>query len=1649
MKKVFSNVNLSIWQIVTLFAVFAYLNVSGQGDNLNYYKYIQMRADYFKKIQDQLDPGETPPGYKGFNRYKDFWNTRVSNSAEEPGGYDTYFTKMEQYKNNPSLLPQTDNSVEWGYVGPKDLQTHNKGFIMSLWVNPNNIDNIYAGSNSAGMYKTTDGGLNWHNITDNILQPGMGIQDIAVNPQDTDVKYIATGNGRHDYGVGVFKTDNDGASWTQVLSFIAKNKVMVRKLLIDDQNPNILYALADRKLYRTTNAGNTWEVIFDDLDINNVTHWASGEANLIDIEFKPNDHNTLFISSTAIKSDLNLTEDMSAELWTTNNANAPAGSVTWTRITSGLPDYIQRIELATTEQNTSNMLFSYTDGEGGYSYYLKSLNYNTLLSTPVFDISEYSSYYFMFGGIGYFRNELEFSPEDPEVVYIGGFNLAKLDLNTLQYEGYTVTAAPHPFFHVDQRCFKLAVSNGTTYLFAANDGGVSRYNCNTKEMESLNSNSLNNNQYWGIGSSELAPDFYIGGLQDNGIIGNLNHDTWKYTMLGDGYDIAIDPVEPKLVYATYASPTKRVGYSTDYGNSFSSCIGTPVGDGIGIGHRPLKMNKNRDLFVGYDEVYIKPSSSLKEFAQYSSIQGLPGECGDQISAIGISDNNTNVMYVGYNGPIAWGGDSKFFKTTDDGQNWIDITGPIADHVLWHPITDIYVNPDDENELWLTLSSYANNQVIHSTDSGQNWTNISNGLPSLPINCINAINLNNKMNILVGNDLGVFMYDSQTSQWLSVSNNLPPVMVSDIEVNYSSGEIRLATYGRGIWKGSIDCANTMPDLSLSSNTIWDTDQVFSQNVVVESGVTLTINATISFGENARIIVKTGGTLVVDGGKLTNSCEGFWPGIEVNGDDNLSQFPYANQGRIQLKNRAIIEHAVVGIKTYKETTIQSERVSYAGGIIHASEATFKNCETSVHFLEYDEINSSYFNDCNFICDEIIEPYTPEYMVKLNGVRGVTFKNCDFINATSVDYYGDGMFINNSMVKLEGTCQNTTIPCENFDNGSFSNFRYAIYAVNSNPSRYVIIKNQDFSECYSGIYMSGYDGSTIISNSFIVPEAMIGIDHSYGAYLESCTRYHIEDNEFDGISKQDGAVGLYIVNSGGDYNSVYNNKYKNLYAGIAARGENRNGVSTGLCIKCNDFEACNSDITILKEDGVLNNNTGIAYNQGTMMQHDTAASGNTFSLNAQFNIYNEAKLINYVYHNINSATELIYPENIYNPSTIIRQENYYSHYDKQISCPSHLYSSTSVSHEMSKMAAAEAEATELEGTLMTLVDGGSTPLLDAEVQTAFPDEGMEVRDELLTESPYLSEQVMKSTVEREDMMANAMVRDVLVENPQSAKSQEVMSSLEDRAEPMPGYMMDQIMAGTEVVGTIEQLERDLSEYKTERAESFNKVYMHYKLNDNFDAMVAFLNEEPTINAKYTLSFLYFDNGQGAEAQEAMNEIAGMFSMSDTEYAEYLRYKQLLNALIDIEASELSINTLDELHIEQLEDIASNTTDNPGVFARNMLISTGQYTYEEEVVLPDYDMDKSQLVPGVTKGGANVPLLLVHPNPAKDYVIAEYNTHGSEDMKLQIINMNASVIEEYRLEGQNQMVIDLTSYQTGVYVFKLTERNVVIETHKVSVIK
>lgn|GEM_PF-5959465 len=148
--------------------------------------------------------------------------------------------------------------------------------------------------------------------------------------------------------------------------------------------------------------------------------------------------------------------------------------------------------------------------------------------------------------------------------------------------------------------------------------------------------------------------------------------------------------------------------------------------------------------------------------------------------------------------------------------------------------------------------------------------------------------------------------------------------------------------------------------ITTNTTFDSPKWFTHDLIVRSGSILTITSTVKFIENKKIVVEPGAQLIIDGGILTSTCPGFWGGIEVQGNRTLPQIPISNQGYVRISYPGMIENANPGI------------YSYDGGIVIASDATFRNNKRSVNISNYPGTNQSYLRRCLFEWTDI-----PGYM------------------------------------------------------------------------------------------------------------------------------------------------------------------------------------------------------------------------------------------------------------------------------------------------------------------------------------------------------------------------------------------------------------------------------------------------------------------------------------------------------------------------------------------------------------------------------------------------------------------------------------------------------------------------------------------------
>ncbi|WP_373826651.1 C25 family cysteine peptidase [Bacteroides heparinolyticus] len=214
--------------------------------------------------------------------------------------------------------------------------------------------------------------------------------------------------------------------------------------------------------------------------------------------------------------------------------------------------------------------------------------------------------------------------------------------------------------------------------------------------------------------------------------------------------------------------------------------------------------------------------------------------------------------------------------------------------------------------------------------------------------------------------------------------------------------RYNKYNNAIYE--IPCSYVETPIEIMGTQIWNDNRFVNRHVIINKGAHLTVKSELKFSEEAKIIVKPGGRLILDGCKLTSSCpDEMWQGIEVWGNKNTHQYAVNgqySQGYVELRNGATIENAVCALALWRPG-----HWGTTGGIVHAEDAVFRNNHRAVHALHYRNTHpvsgketgyNATFTRCQFTVDGNY-PGDGDHVfhkhVDLDHVRGLKFRACDF--------------------------------------------------------------------------------------------------------------------------------------------------------------------------------------------------------------------------------------------------------------------------------------------------------------------------------------------------------------------------------------------------------------------------------------------------------------------------------------------------------------------------------------------------------------------------------------------------------------------------------------------------------------------------------
>ena len=705
-------------------------------------------AEFYKAIRTR--EGETEPGYKLNYKFEELKKARANRSA------------------NRSILP-------WVQRGPANVGGRTRGLI----VDPDDptFNTWFAGSVGGGIWKTTNAGASWVNLTPEL--PNLATTVLAMAESNHDVIYAGTGEGFFNVdavaGDGIWKSTTRGNSWTQLPSTAGNNNFKyINRILVDPADENVVIALTNSGIYRSTTGGDSWGQVF-----NIGTRIQHIIAN-------PQNFNILYAAANGV----GILKSIDAgQNWQPIETLSNAG----------------RIELAIAPTDTARI---YASVESSSSQLYMSTNSGT--SWDLISEQNVSGPNWL-GSQGWYDNTIAVNPYDEDIVFVGGINIYKMQILpdnkrvTTQLTNW-YPGAGFPFVHADHHNLVMVPTNPSNGIFRivnANDGGV-EYSDDGGVHWAKTLNSYITTQFYGVdkkpGSSE-----YIGGTQDNGTwqsIANPDSSTpWIEQLGGDGFDVAWNYSDPnKIIGSVYNNSFYR---SLDGGNTWEDA--TQGLDDVGSGGPFIttigKSQSDPELLfaVGSHGVWRSDNFAqdwtLTPISTNWSYSSLSGQ-------VKISRANPQIVWAGFY--LSTNG--KVFVSTDGGINFNSTNNYAVTNLGL--ISGMDTHPLEDSTAFLIFSMANAPKILRTTDLGQTWQDISgfgsnstsnNGFPNVATYCV-LVMPHTPNTLWAGTEIGLFESTDNGASWHYANNGFPAVSIWDMKV--VDDQIVVATHGRGIWSVTI-------------------------------------------------------------------------------------------------------------------------------------------------------------------------------------------------------------------------------------------------------------------------------------------------------------------------------------------------------------------------------------------------------------------------------------------------------------------------------------------------------------------------------------------------------------------------------------------------------------------------------------------------------------------------------------------------------------------------------------------------------------------------------------------------------------------------------------------------------------------------------
>ena len=666
---------------------------------------------------------------------------------------------------------------------------------------------FYYGATGGGVWKTTDGGINWESVSDGSVFGTGSVGAIAVADSDPNTVYVGMGEspirGNVSHGDGVYKSNDAGKTWKRVG---LEDTRQIPRIRVHPKNPDLVYVAAlghvwgpneQRGVFRSKDGGKTWEKILS----------RGNKAGAIDLILDPTNPNIIYAGFWEVY----------RKPWTLESGG-PGGGIfkstdggdTWNELTKnpGLPKgTVGKIGIAVSPANPDRVWAIVEAEDGGV--FRSDNGGNTWAKVNEERRLRQRAWYY---------TRIYADPKNADTVYI---------LNTGFYRsndgGRTYTGIGVP--HGDNHDLWIAPDDPNR-MIESNDGGSNvTYNGGRSWTEQDQPTA----QFYRVALDNDFPYNVYGAQQDNSTVriasrtteGGIGTSDWYDVGGGESGWIAPSPKDSNITFAgSYGGLTTRYDKRTGQLRDINPYPNNPMGSGADVLKYRFQWNFPL-VFSPHDpnKLYLAANVLFMSMDEGSSWQIISPDLtrndkSKQASSGGpITKDNTSIEYYGtiftvMESPVQagtiWAGsdDGLVHVSRDGGKNWSNVTPPSNMMPEWIQINSIDASPHDPGTAYVAATMYKwddNKPYLYRTgDYGKTWKKITTGIPDTAFTRVIREDPNKRGLLYAGTETGMYVSFDNGEHWQSMQLNLPIVPITDLAIQKREKELVVATQGRSFW-----------------------------------------------------------------------------------------------------------------------------------------------------------------------------------------------------------------------------------------------------------------------------------------------------------------------------------------------------------------------------------------------------------------------------------------------------------------------------------------------------------------------------------------------------------------------------------------------------------------------------------------------------------------------------------------------------------------------------------------------------------------------------------------------------------------------------------------------------------------------------------